>query len=540
VSLLRPYQQRAVDDVVAYWRSGRQNPLVVLPTGAGKSRVLGALAGYVAARGGRALVLAHRKELVLQDAAACRIMAPGVEVGVFCAALNRREVGQITVASRDSISRWVSLLGRIDLAIVDEAHISPEKYRRLVAEVREIRPGAQCLGLTATPYNAQQGYLHTCQDALFGDVATTVGVRELLDDGYLCPIITGEAQAQIKTDGLHTRLGDFVARELECAADIDEVTAAVAADVSGALARGRTSALLFGVSVAHAHHLADALRDKGVTVGVITGETDAKERDRLIAAFRSREIQAICSMDVLTTGFDAEVVDVLAIVRPTLSTVLYVQMVGRGARLVDGKIGDLPTAEERRAAIAASSKPNCLLFDYGGNIARHGPIDNVRVREVRGKGEGEAPVKVCPKCYRAVPTGLRTCECGHEFPPPEKKANKVASKLAVIGGDVTRHTDVQIAYRMHRKRGDPTARPKLRVDYADAAGGLACEFLDIEDRGGAGESAWRWWAKRVGGEPPVTVAEAVAYLVERGGRPVAWVETRRNGKYHDVVGVELA
>lgn len=538
--MLRPYQQRTVDDTIAAWRAGMQNPLAVLPTGAGKSRVLGALAGYVAARGGRALVLAHRKELVTQNAKACQIMAPGVEVGVFCAALNRREVGQITVASRDSIARWVPLLGRIDLAIVDEAHVSPEKYRKLIGEIREKRPGAQLCGLTATPYNAQQGYLHTCPDALFGGVSSTVGVRELLDDGYLCPIITGEAHAQIKTEGLHTRLGEFVAKELECAADIDEVTAAVASDVAGALARGRTSALLFGVSVAHAHHLADALRDKGVSVGVITGETDGKERDRLIAAFRAREIQAICSMDVLTTGFDAEVIDVIAIVRPTLSTVLYVQMVGRGLRLVDGNIGNLPTADERRAAIAASSKPTCLLLDYGGNIARHGPIDNVRVREVRGKGEGEAPIKVCPECYRACPAGLRTCQCGHEFPPPEKKANKQASRLAVVGGDITRHTDVAITYALHRKRGDPTARPKLRVTYADAAGTLASEYVDIEGTDWAGERAWRWWVKRVGGEPPATVAEAVAYLLNKGARPVAWVETRRNGKYHDVVGVETA
>jgi DNA repair protein RadD len=173
-------------------------------------------------------------------------------------------------------------------------------------------------------------------------------------------------------------MGEFAANDLELASDVDKINDAVAGDIKKALDSGRTSALVFGTSVAHARRLANATRMQGISTETITGDTPPGERDVIIAAFKSRKLNCITSCDVLTTGFDAPVVDVIALVRPTMSPSLYVQMVGRGMRTAEGKT-------------------DCLLLDYGGNIARHGPIDNVRVRP-RPPGEGDAPVKICPEC----------------------------------------------------------------------------------------------------------------------------------------------
>lgn len=542
---LRPYQQRAVNQTVAFWRGGKSNPLIKLPTAAGKTRVIAALASYMATRGGRVLVMAHRAELVRQNADALTAALPStVRVGVWAASLKRREVEQVTVASRDSIASHVRLLGRIDLVVIDEAHLVSTKeqtrYAKIISEVREGRPGAQVLGLTATPYRLDQGYLTQGEGALFSSLSCSVSERELLDDGYLTPVVTGDAHATIDTTALGVRAGEFVAADLELAADIDEVTQAVASDVRTALEVGRKSALVYGVSVSHCLHLQDALRAQGINAHLVTGETEPEFRRQILEDFKARKVQCIVSMDVLTTGFDAPVVDVVAIVRPTMSTSLYVQIVGRGMRLLDGAIGNLPTREERLEAIACS-KPSCLLLDYGGNIARHGPIDEVRVKDKKAKkGEGEAPTKLCPTCYREQPAGVRECEaCGYQFPPPEKRANKTASRLPVIGGFATRHDHPLITYREHRKDGRP---PMLRVDYDRADGSrIASEFVDVEGRGWSGEQAWRWWSERVGGEPYATTEECLAHLHAHGARKVSYVETKpvTNSKWERVTNVKL-
>lgn len=540
---LRPYQQRAVEDTIAWWRAKQNNPLIKLPTAAGKTRVIAALVAYMVARGGRVLVLAHRSELVSQNADALRDALPDdVTIGVWSAALKRRTVGQVTVAGRDSIANYVGLLGRIDLVVIDEAHLVSTKdqtrYAKILAEIRASRPGAQCLGLTATPYRLDQGYLTQGEGALFSGLSCAVSERELIDDGYLTPVVTGDTGAAIDTATLKVRAGEFVAADLELAADIDEVTQAVASDVARALEM-RRAALVYGVSVAHCHHLRDALRAVGVDAHVVTGESEPNYRAQILGDLKAGRVRCVVSMDVLTTGFDAPIVDVVAIVRATLSTSLYVQIVGRGMRLLDGKIGNLPTREERLAAIAAS-KPSCLLLDYGGNIARHGPIDDVRVKEKKQRKEpGEAPMKLCPKCYREQAAGLRVCEaCGYQFPPPEKKANKQASRLPAIGGLATRHSQFVITYRRHEKDGRP---PSVRVDYDTPAGQrIASEWVNVEDTGWAGEQAWRWWATRVGGEPYATTDECLTHLWAHGARRVEWIETRPKGRYEELTHVQLA
>jgi len=542
---LRPYQQDVIEKTITYWRGGGHNPLIVVPTGGGKNPIQGHLCRFlVGDHKRRGLLLSHRAELVTQTYEAIRKIMPHADVGIWSATHGQRRVGaDITIGTRDSVAGHIAQMGRLNFIGVDECHLMSTKdgtrYRKILEGARASYDRLELFGLSASPHRADQGLLTEGEGAYFDACPAEVGVRQLVDDAWLSPMVSGDVGAQIDMSGLKTRNGEFVAEELELRADIDEVTMAVVKDVSAALSSGRRMAMVFACGVKHAMHLCEAMRAAGVTSEIVTGLTDKAQRARLIADYKAGAFRCLVNVDVLTTGFDAPGVDVLAMVRPTRSASLHVQIGGRGMRPVYA-CGMMPpdsTVEYRREQMAAGPKPRgCLYLDYGGNLARHGPFDDVNFRPKSGGG-GDAPVKVCPKCYRLNATAKLICECGHEFPAPEKKANARASRLPAMGTRAERHGDITIAYALHEKAG---RAPMVRVDYVSSIGKVASEWLCIEDTGWLGERAWRWWAKCVGGEPYATTAECLAHLKAHGQRPVAWIETARKGRYNEVTHVELA
>jgi DNA repair protein RadD len=505
--------------------------------------VLGELTRFVVQDcGGRVVIATHRAELIDQDAAAVRRMWPEAPVAVWSASLNRRGVAAITVCGVQTVAKKAAQLGNVDVLIVDEAHLIPPEgngqYQTLVKGLRQVNPGLRIVGLTATPHRLGQGYLTQGPTALFTSIVYRCDVAKLIADGFLSPLVTGAVSTQIDTSQVATRMGEFAARDLELAADIGEVTERVADDVHEALQAGRTSALLFGCSVAHANHLADAVRARGHSCEVITGDTETMVRQAIIGRFRRRELAALASCDVLTTGFDAPVVDVLAIVRATQSVSLYQQIVGRGMRIADGKT-------------------DCIVLDYGGNVARHGPVDNVTVKaRAEKKNDGEAPTKTCATCCAEQPAAARVCsECDSEFPPPEKKANTQASNLPILstGGltpakpVATRHEIARVKFALHRKKsGD--GPPTLRVDYYSEIDALdmgavptkvASEWVCIEHEGFAGNKARAWWRDHVSGPAfPASVIDAVEALEAGYMRPVLAITTIPDGDYTRVASIE--
>lgn len=536
---LRDYQQAAVDAVLAYWQRGGLHPLIEVPTGGGKSAILGELARVVVQDcGGRVAIATHRAELIEQDAAACRRVWPAAPLAIWSASLGKRGTAGITVCGVQTVAKRARDLGVVDVLIVDEAHLIPPEgdgqYQTLVRGLRDANPALRIVGLTATPYRLGQGYLTQGEGALFTSICYRVDVASLITQGHLAPLVTGAVGAQIDVESLAVRAGEFALRDLELAADVATVTERVADDVAAALEAGRTSALLFGCSVAHAHHLADAVQARGREALVITGETDPMVRAGIIGRFRRRELACLVSCDVLTTGFDAPVVDVLAVVRATMSPSLYVQIVGRGMRPAEGKA-------------------DCLVLDYGGNIARHGPVDAVKVRPKTGKGKGDAPTKTCVNCAAEQPASARACsECDAEFPEPEKKANEQASSLPVLStGSLdgrrptsSTHAVGDVQYHVHKKRtGD--GPPTVRVDYYAASDDdaravptkIASEWICVEHEGFAGDKAVSWWMRHVGTKMPATVTEAVERLRAGEMRRVVSIEVKPDGDYTRVVRI---
>jgi DNA repair protein RadD len=521
----RWYQREAVTALHSYWeRQPAGNPVIELPTGAGKSLLLGMIAKWLIGDCGLAgAVITHRAELLEQDRADILAYWPQAPVGLYSASLKSRRVTQLTLAGVQSICRKPEVLGRLDFVLVDEAHlVSPKsgtQYHRTIEHLRNKNPALVVIGLTATPYRQGQGLITEGEDKLFDSIVYRAPIRRLVDDGFLSPLVSAHAGALIDTSKAATSMGDFALADLALAADVDSITQTVADDVARELKGGRTRCLAYAVNLQHAANVRNALRFAGVSADLVTGEMDARQRRDLYDAFARGEVQCLVSCDVLTTGFNEPRVDLLAVVRPTKSTSLHVQILGRGMRVANGKV-------------------NCAVLDYGGNIARHGPIDDVRIKPKNTKGEGEAPVKVCLECGAECATACRVCpHCDAAFPEVVRKSNAKASALppmlrGVEGASLVREglytvPVYRVVARPHVKPGRPSS---LRIDYYGERKKIATEFVCLEHVGKAHEVATWWWRKNMPGTAqPETVTQALATIGDC--QPIAGVNVKEDGEW---------
>jgi DNA repair protein RadD len=519
---LRSYQQAAIKAIYDYFAEKSGHPLVVIPTAGGKSIVLAAFVEGVLRRwpDQRILIVTHVRELIAQNHAEMIGLWPQAPAGIYSAGLRKREIGaRILFAGIQSIHRCAYDVQQCDLVLIDEAHLIPRAsdtmYRRFLGALSRINPHLKVIGFTATPYRLDSGMLHEGDERLFTDIAYEVSIRELIEQGYLCPLVSKATELTLDVRGVGTRGGEFIAGQLQAAVDRDPITRAAIDEVM-AYGEDRRSWLLFCAGVEHASHVAEAIRARGVSCETIFGHTPRVERDRIIAAFKHGKIRALASMGVLTTGFNAPAVDLIAMLRPTKSAGLYVQMAGRGTRLAPGK-------------------DNCLVLDFAGNVARHGPVDAVKPKKP-GEAEGAAPTKVCPACDSILPAAVRECpDCGHRFPPPEIKLAATASTLAILSNMRPQWLEVsRVAFSRHEKPGKP---PSLRVDYYC---GLTrhSEWICFEHTGYAREKAAAWWRVRSNGPVPATITEALA-VSDLLPRPSA-IQVRPSGRFTEIVNYRFA
>jgi DNA repair protein RadD len=521
---LREYQRKAVGAIYTSFRAGTQAPLIVMPTGSGKAPTLctfikDALAQWPETR---MLMLVHSRELVDQNYKTMLRIWPEAPVSVYSAGLRSRDLsGQIVFGSIQSLYRKAYDLQKVDLIIIDEAHLIPASgdgmYRRLMADLATISGGpVPMVGFTATGFRMSSGSLVEGTGRVFDSIAHEVGLLELIDSGYLAPPITKATATRIETKGIATRAGEFALGQLQAAADRAEITEA-ACDEIVAAGRDRRSWLVFCTGVDHAFHVRDALKARGISCETVTGETPLGERDRMIRAHKNGMVKCLTNDSCLTTGYDNPILDLLAVLRPTQSPGLWVQMVGRGTRPAEGKT-------------------DCLVLDFGQNGMRHGPLDQIKGR-VKGD-KGVAPCKECPECQSIIPAGLAQCPaCGHEFPAPDmaEKLHDRAIESAVLSSEVATSDWLpvsRVSYHEHRK---PGGLPTLRADYHC---GLArySEWVCLEHDGFARQKAVKWWRERWGNEVPATVREALD--VSEWTRAPQAIRIRPDGKYFRVIGYQ--
>lgn len=527
---LRPYQRGSLDALYDYWQDGGGNGLIVLPTGAGKALVIAALTSELLQRWPdlRIGIVTHTRELVSQNFKELLSYWPGAPAGIYSAGLGRRDTrSRILFMSIQSVFRKVRQLGAFDVIIVDECHLIPRSsdtsYGRFLADLRDLTPDMRVVGTTATPYRLDSGRLDEGEGAIFDTVVYDANVGDLIREGYLSPLVSKATLTQLDTTGVAKRGGDFVPGQLAAAVDHDDITQAAVAEMVrwGA---DRRAWLAFCAGVDHALHVRDAIRAAGFTAETVTGETPAGERDRIIAAFKAGRIRCLTSVSVLTTGFNVPQVDMLALLRPTQSTGLYVQMVGRALRNAPGKA-------------------DALILDYAGCVKAHGPIDAITARgapKAKKPKDGEEPVraKECPSCKSLNALNVRHCvTCAHEWVRDEgPKHDAVADAThTILSTDGAPWLDVSgMSFARHKKFGGTDS---LRAEFHC---GITTHrvWVCLEHQGTARRKAAEWWRRMGGGDVPATVEDGLARAAG-----LVWpdqIQVRQNGKFWEVVGYRFS
>ena len=497
---LRYYQQQAVDAVYNHLRTREDNPCVVIPTAGGKTQIIATICRDAVSRwNGRVLILAHVKELLEQAVEKLNAIAPELMVGVYSAGLNSRDtLAPVIVAGIQSVYKRAGELGFYDLILIDEVHAVPMEgdgaYRTFLQDMKAINPNVRLIGLTATPYRMKSGMI--CgKDNLLNHICYEIGVKELIAQGYLCPLISKAGKRLADMSQLHIRGGEFVASETEDLMDEENLVLAACSEIVD-YTRERHSCLIFASGIKHAEHITKILRlDYHLDVECVFGDTPSLFRAQHLEDFKAGKLKYLVNVGVLTVGFDAPRIDCVVLLRPTNSPGLYYQSVGRGFRL-------------------HPDKQNCLVLDYGGNIMRHGQVDMIQVKEPGSGGGGEAPAKMCPQCLSVIFAGYLTCpDCGYVFPPPGKnKTTSRAESSGILSGQ-TSYADYEVKdvyYAVHQKFGAPDDAPKtMRIDYHIGIMQHFSEWVCPEHSGWVRAKFESWWRNRSKTPPPRSAEEAV-------------------------------
>lgn len=408
--MLRPYQQAAVDAAITELKRCLDPILIEAATGAGKSHIIAAIAAWLHGVSKKSvLCLAPSKELVEQNHA--KYLATGNPASIWCASISKSLAHPVVFGTPRSVLNSADKFGsRFAAIVIDEAHRMDPTTIAICDHIKRQNPKLRVIGLTATPYRLGSGYIYRIDDGgqalddtqtrdpFFVRLVYRITARELIAGGYLTPPVLDKPQADsYDTSGLTlNRMGQFDAAAVERAFEgMGRKTAQIVAEVVE-VSRSRQGVMIFAATVQHAKEVMASLPP--ALSEIVTGDTPKKDRERIIRAFKARQIKYLVNVAVLTTGFDAAHVDVVAILRATESASLLQQIVGRGLRLDDGKT-------------------DCLVLDYAGNVERHCPDGDIFAPQiaVKGGGSGSGTIDAeCQSCGFVNQFSARPNDAGHD------------------------------------------------------------------------------------------------------------------------------
>jgi DNA repair protein RadD len=506
---LRPYQNEAVQATLAHFRADKKPAVIVLPTGAGKSLVIAELARIAV---GRVLVLAHVRELVEQNHA--KYMSLGLEAGIYSAGLDRKDHHQKTIfGSIQSIARAPEeFFENYTLVVIDECHrVSTEgetQYFQVISKLQKANPDICILGLTATPYRLGYGWIYeyhvgkkiqqTAQPRFFKKCVFELSTRYMIKNGYLTPPIKIDSPvasydfSSLKLHGQH-----FVTAQIEkLLQDQKRITPVIIQNIV-AMAEERHGVMIFTSSVNHAKEIMRSLPP--YISALVVGETDDQDRDDIVQAFKARQLKFLVNVSVLTTGFDAPHVDVIAILRPTESASLYQQIIGRGLRLSPGKVDCLvldytgqahdlfsPDIDEGKptsdSVLVDVLCPACGIKNrFWGLVNAEGQIEEHFGRKCQGAWEDPGThqlvhceyrfrFKRCDRCGEENDIAARTCRpCQHMLVDTDKKLKEA---MSLKDAHVMRVDSMAI-----EKTLDKSGQERLEVRYFDADANVLKEYF---------------------------------------------------------------
>ena len=522
---LRDYQEEAIENLFKYWEERRgSSPLVVLPTGAGKSLIIASFIKRVVEETPtvRIMVVVHSRELVKQNYDELLVNYPEAKAGIYSAGLDSRDTrSQIIFAGIQSVYNKVFRFPKVDIVIIDEAHSIPQneatRYGKFIKDMKIANPRVVFWGTTATPYRTSDGMLTEGKGRMFDGIAHCTDLKYLISKGYLVPIVSKSGVKDIDLSQVHVQAGEYNLKELARAADDPELIRLAVEEIARC-GKNRKAWLIYCSGVAHAEHVAAEVRKYGIECKVLTGDTSMEERDKIINDFRNGKLRCICNVGVLTTGFNAPITDMICLLFSTISTGKYVQVVGRGARTYPGK-------------------ENCLLLDYGGNVLKHGlldEIDPIRKKNTFGEDPTKPPMKECPKCKVILHARVMMCPaCRYEFPLPETEAKHgTEAYCGPVTSDQVLPFVVDVKKMMVSKHSKPGKTPSVRISFFDKMGREYPMWVCLDHKNYAAEKA-RALIKQFGGKA-TTVDEALKEY--KNWIKVDKIQVRRDGQWNRVDG----
>lgn len=431
---LRDYQARAIHDLRIAYRSGARAPLLVAPTGSGKTVMFSAITQGAVARGRRVLILVHRRELIRQ--ASAKLTMAGVQHGIIAAGFDPSS-SPVQVASVQTLARRLERqTWQPDLIVIDEAH---HAVAGTWSKVLGHWPEAYRLGVTATPVRRDGRGL----GAMFDRLVSGPSVGDLTAQGFLTPAKIYAPPQQFQSIKIRVRSGDYAPEDAAEQLDRPSVTGD-AIEHYQRLGRG-CSAIAFCCTAEHAENVASQFRDCGIRSHTILGTTPIEQREQLIADLGSGVLQVLVSVDVISEGTDVPSVGAAILLRPTQSEGLYLQQVGRVLRPAPGK-------------------EHALVLDHVGNIHRHGFPDDDRdwtLDDSRKHGRGGGPVapsvRTCSTCFAAFRPQPVCPMCGAMCAPEQRRA------LRQVDGELQELKRVNAQLRADEQRTRRRQQGKART-----------------------------------------------------------------------------
>lgn len=497
---LRDYQQQAVQNVIKYFQKTREPAVIVLPTGAGKSLVIAELARIAQ---GRVLVLAHVKELVEQNYE--KYTSYGLEAGIFSASLGKKDHSQKAIfGSVQSIARaGDDFFQNFSLVVIDECHRVAEEgstqYQEVIQKLKERNPNLCILGLTATPYRLGLGWIYEFSNAgeiksdkkrFFKQCVYELPLSYMIKNKYLTtPVKVDIPVTSYDFSDLKTKNGTYSSGEIEeILRNQNRLTPLIIKNIIDITEKfDRKGVMIFSGTVKHAEEIMTYLPANDARV--VLGDTEIRDREAIINDFKERKFKYLVNVSVLTTGFDAPHVDVIAILRPTESNSLYQQIVGRGLRLSAGKkdcyvldytgmghdiykpeINDKKPAKDTVAVQVLC--PQCGFFndfwgymDFEGEVIEHfgrtcrGAVQNPRTLEIKQCGF-RFRSKMCHACGCENDITARECE--------KCKAVLIDADAKLKQAKLSKNAHILSPEKVtFEERKDKNGNPYLEIRYYD-------------------------------------------------------------------------
>lgn len=471
--VLRDYQQEAVDRIRESYLNGRRAPMLVLPTGGGKTVVFSYIATNSALKGKRALILVHRIELLRQTSAS--LVDNEVHHGMINAKFTPDPFAPVQVASVQTLVKKIdkylaqleadpttllpALLRDYDLIVPDECHHSnASTYRKIF----NFFSRSYLLGVTATPIRGDGTSLGVESGGYYDDIIIGPQPDELMEMGFLVRAKVYAPKVRIDLSDVDMVAGDYNKSQVAKKVDKPTITGD-AVEHYRRLCPG-VPCIVFCVSVEHSIHVADQFFAAGYRATYADGSLNDEDRTHRLGGLKTGEFQIVCTCDLVSEGTDIPAVTCGILLRPTASLGLFMQQVGRVLRPVWADGFDRSTQAGRLASIAMSEKPFAYILDHVGNVLTHGMPSDDRDWVLDGekrptkKSVGEKPIRVqqCPQCY-AVHEPADVCpECHYVYLPSERREiEQTAGDLQEVTADVKALIQRQLKTEVSQARTYP-------------------------------------------------------------------------------------